>query len=114
MLTLLGFASLVMTGLMVAAVVTVGVLVVKALFFLVTLPFRIAFAVLFFPIWLAKTLAKLAVAAVVVPLIVLAGVVAAGLAALAAIAAVVVPLLPLVILGLLIWAVVRGFRPATA
>lgn len=114
MLTLLGLAALVMTGLMVAAVVSVGVLIVKALFFLVTLPFRIAFAVLFFPFWIAKTVAKVAVAAVVIPLVALAGIVLAVLAALAAIAAIVAPLLPLVIVGLLVWAVLRSFRPATA
>jgi hypothetical protein len=113
-LTVLGLATLVMTGLMVAAVVSVGVLIVKTLFFLVTLPFRIAFAVLFFPFWLAKTVAKMAVAAVVLPLVALAGVVLAVLAAIAAVAAIVVPLLPFLIMGLLIWAVLRTSRPATA
>jgi hypothetical protein len=113
-LTILGLAALVMTGLMVAAVVSVGVLIVKALFFLVTLPFRIAFAVLFFPLWIAKTLAKVALAAVVVPVIALAGIVLAVLAAIAAIAAIVAPLLPLLIVGLLVWAVLRSFRPAAA
>ena len=44
----------------------------------------------------------------------LAGIVLAALAALAAIAAIVAPLLPLIILALLVWAVVRSFRPATA
>jgi hypothetical protein len=86
--------------------------VLKGLFFLVTLPFRIAFAVLFFPIWLAKTIAKLVVAAVVIPLVALAGIVLAALAAIAALAAVLAPLLPLVIVGLLIWVVIRSFRPA--
>lgn len=114
MLTLLGLASLVMTGLMVAAVVSVGVLIVKVLFFLVTLPFRIAFAVLFFPFWIAKTVAKVAVAAIVIPLVALAGIVLAVLAAVAAIAAIVAPLLPLLIVGLLVWAVLRSFRPAAA
>ena len=32
----------------------VGVLRGEALFFAVTLPFRIAFAVLFFPFWIAR------------------------------------------------------------
>jgi hypothetical protein len=113
-LTLLGLAALVMTGLMVAAVVSVGVLIVKTLFFLVTLPFRIAFMVLFFPFWIAKTVAKMAVAVLVIPLVALAGIVLAALAAIAAISAIVVPLLPFLILGLLIWAVLRSFRPATA
>jgi len=86
--TLLGLASVVMTGLMTGAVVLLGVLVVKVLFFAITLPFRIAFAVLFFPFWIAKTVLKLAVGVVMVPL------------------------LPLLIVGLLVWAVFRSFRPA--
>jgi hypothetical protein len=113
-LTLLGVASLVMTGLMVGAVVMVGVLVVKTLFFLVTLPFRILFAVLFFPFWLVKTIVKMAMAAVLIPLALLAGTVLAVVAALAAIAAIIAPLLPLLIVGLLVWVVVRSFRPAVA
>jgi hypothetical protein len=113
-LTLLGLATLVMTGLMVAAVVMVGVFVVKAIFFLVTLPFRIAFAVLFFPIWIVKTVLKLAVGAVVLPLAILAGLALAVVAAIAAVVALIAPLLPLLIVGLLLWAVIRSFRPAVA
>lgn len=89
-----------------------GLLLVKALFFVVTLPFRIAFAVLFFPFWLAKTVVKLTVGVVMVPLLLLVGVVLAVLAALAAIVAIIAPLLPLLIVGLLAWAVFRSFRPA--
>jgi hypothetical protein len=111
-LTFLGLASLAMTGLMAAAVVMVGVLVVKTLFFLVTLPFRILFAVLFFPFWIAKTVLKLAVGAVILPLALLVGIVLAVLAALAAVVAIIAPLLPLIIIGLLLWAVFRSFRPA--
>jgi hypothetical protein len=114
LLTLLGLASLVLTGLMTAAVVMLGVLVVKTLFFVITLPFRIAFAVLFFPLWLAKTVVKLAVGVVMVPLLLLFGVVVAVLAALAAIVAIIAPLLPLLIVGLLAWLVFRSLRPAVA
>ena len=70
LLTLLGLASVVVTGLMTAAVM-LGVLLVKTLFFVITLPFRIAFGVLFFPFWLAKTVVKLAVGVVMVPLLLL-------------------------------------------
>ena len=87
-------------------------LAVKVLFFAITLPFRIVFAVLFFPFWIAKTVLKTAVGVVMVPLLLLVGVVLAVLAALAAIAAIVAPLLPLLIVGLLVWAVFRSFRPA--
>jgi hypothetical protein len=114
LLTLLGLASLVVTGLMTGAVVMLGLLMVKTLFFVITLPFRIAFAVLFFPFWLAKTVAKLAVGIVMVPLLLLLGVVVAVLAALAAIVAIIAPLLPLLIVGLLAWALFRSIRPAVA
>lgn len=114
MLMLLGLASLVMTGLMVAAIVMLGVFLIKMLFFVITLPFRIAFAVLFFPFWLAKTVVKLAVGVVMVPLLLLVGGALAVLAVMAAIAAMLAPLLPLLIVGLLVWAVFRSFRPAVA
>lgn len=113
-LTLFGLAAMVMTGLVTGAVVMAGVLLVKVLFFVVTLPFRIALGVLFFPFWIAKTVLKLAVGVVVVPLVLLAGIVLAVLAALAAIAAIIAPLVPLLIVGVLAWAVIRSFRPAVA
>ena len=114
MLELLGFAALVMTALMASAVVMIGVFLVKTIFFLVTLPFRILFAVLFFPLWLAKTIAKLALGVVLVPLLLIGGLIAAVLAALAAIAAILAPLLPLLIVALLVWALFRLMRPAVA
>lgn len=103
-----------MTGLVAGAVVMAGVLLVKVLFFVVTLPFRIAVGVLFVPFWIAKTVLKLAVGVVVLPLVLLAGIVLAVLAALAAIAAIIAPLVPLLIVGVLAWAVIRSFRPAVA
>ena len=112
MLTLLGLASLAMTGVVSAIVVMAGVLLVKTVFFVITLPFRIAFAVLFFPIWLAKTIGKLVLGVVMVPILMLVGVVVAILAVLAAIAAIIAPLMPLLIVGLLIWALFRLMRPA--
>lgn len=112
MLTLFGLAAMVMTGLMTAAVVIAGVFVVKVLFFVITLPFRIAFGVLFFPFWIAKTILKFAIGVVMVPVILVVGIVLAVLAALAALGAIIAPLLPLLIVGLLAWAVVRSFRPA--
>lgn len=114
MLTLLGLASLAMTAVMTGIVVMFGVLLVKTVFFVVTLPFRIAFAVLFFPIWLAKTIAKLALGVVMVPILLVVGVIAAILAVMAAIAAIVAPLMPLLIVGLLVWALFRLMRPAVA
>ena len=114
MLTLFGLASLAMTAVMTAFVVMLGVLLVKTVFFVITLPFRIAFAVLFFPIWLAKTIGKLALGVVMVPILMVVGVVVAILAVLAAIAAIIAPLMPLLIVGLLVWALFRLMRPAAA
>jgi hypothetical protein len=111
---ILELASLVITGLMVAAVVLVGVLMLKVVFFVVTLPFRLLFAVLFFPIWIVKTILKIAVAGVVMPLVAIAGFGLVLIAAVAALAAVLLPLVPLLVVGLLLWAVFRSFRPAVA
>jgi hypothetical protein len=111
---ILELASLVMTGLMVAAVVLVGVLMLKVVFFVVTLPFRLLFAVLFFPIWIVKTILKIAVAGVVMPWVASAGFGLVLIAAVAALAAVLLPLVPLLVVGLLLWAVFRSFRPAVA
>jgi hypothetical protein len=110
---LLGIAAAVMTGLMVAAIVMVGVLMVKTLFFLVTLPFRAVFALLFFPIWLVKSVFRLLATVILFPLVVLLGLAGIVVAALAAVAAILLPLIPIVIVCLLLWAVFRSFRPAT-
>ncbi len=114
MLTMLGIASAVITGLTVAAVVMIGAVMAKMLFFVVTLPFRVVFGLLFFPLWLVKSVLRLAAAVVFIPLMLVLGVVGIVVAAVVALAAILVPLIPLLLVGLLLWAVFRSFRPAVA
>jgi len=56
---------------------------------------------------------SLAAGAAIVPILLVVGVVVAVLGAIAAILALVVPAIPFVLLGLMIWAIVRK-RPAAA
>ncbi len=103
-----------MLAFLLVAVVSVGALIVRMAFFLLLLPFKLVFGLLFVPFWIAKTVLKLAVGAVVLPIVLVGGVLLAVVAAAGALLALLAPLVPLVIVGLLIWAVFRSFRPAVA
>lgn len=95
--------SMIVGGLAVAAIVTTVALVLKLAFWLVLLPFRVGFYLLFFPLWLVRSAFKLVGVAIVLPIVLLVAVI--GIAV-----AVLVPLLPVLVVGVLIWAVVRAFR----
>ena len=94
------------------------------MFFLLTLPFRIAFglffgllllpfALLFLPFLLLRFVIKTAVMLVVLP-VVLVAVAGAMLVALLGIGLVVaIPLLPFAFIAFLVWAVMRSSRAAT-
>ncbi|MGH9806291.1 MAG: hypothetical protein ACRD9W_03365 [Terriglobia bacterium] len=93
------------------------------MFYLLTLPFRIAFgllfgvlvlpfALLFLPFLLLRVLIKSVVLLVALPFVLLA-VGAALLAAFVAVTfAVMIPLLPFAFVALCVWAIVRSSRPA--
>ena len=104
----------VMLALAVAAVVSVGVFVLRMAFWMVLLPLRMLFGLLFVPFWIAKTVLKVAFGVLLLPLMLIVGGVLAVAAFLAALVAVVTPLVPLLILGLLIWVVARSFRRPAA
>ena len=90
--------ALVLMALAVAAVVSVAAFVFRMAFWLVFLPFRLLFGLLIVPFWIARVGGLLAAAALI-----------------ATIVAVISPLLPLLIVGFLIWVVVRSFsRRGTA
>ena len=93
------------------------------MFFLLTLPFRIAFGLLFgllllpfalliVPFLLLRVVLKSLVLLVALPFVLLAvaGVLLAAFAAV--LFAVMIPLLPFAFVGLCIWAIVRSSRPA--
>ena len=92
-------------GLLLAA----GVAAARALLWLVFLPFKLVFGILLFPIWLVKTAFKVVGFAIVLPIAAVAGGLVLIGVLLAAAVAVLVPLAPILIVGGLLYLVVRGF-----
>ena len=95
------------------------------MFFLLTLPFRIFFGVLFgllllpfgillLPFLLLRAVIKLAVFAVVAPILLMVGLLALVATAGALLMAIVIPLLPFALVALFIWAIVRAAQPSYA
>jgi hypothetical protein len=93
------------------------------MFFLLTLPFRLAFgllaavlfipfALLFLPFLLLRFVIKSLVLLAVLPFVLLAVGAALVVALIAVILAVIVPLLPFALVAFCVWAVVRSSRPA--
>jgi hypothetical protein len=110
----LAILALVMMAMVVAAVVAAAAFVIRAAFWLILLPIRLVFALLFVPFWIARMVLKVTVGAILLPVVMVGGLIVAAIAAVAALIAVVTPLLPLLLVGVLIWLVLRSFRPATA
>lgn len=121
MLELLAFAGLLIAGVAFMAVMGVVFLLVRLSFWLVFLPFRLIFLpikLLFLPfrllfklIWLPVGLIggmfSLAAGVAIVPILLTIGGVIAAVAAIAALLALLVPAIPFVLLGLMIWAIMR-------
>lgn len=105
-LFIVGFIGLVIIG---SALALIG-LVVKALFWLILLPFRLILGLILLPLLLLKFVVGGILLLAVGPIVVIAAVV--GFIAL--VAALLAPLLPLAILVGLVWLVVRAARPAVA
>jgi hypothetical protein len=88
---------------------TLGVMAVRAVFWLVLLPFRLVFGLLLFPLWIARAAFKLIGFVVLLPILALAGGIAVlGLLA-ATVLAVLVPLAPVLLVAGLAYLVLRGF-----
>jgi hypothetical protein len=96
-----------------AAFLMLMVLLVKLVFFAVTVPIRLLFGLLVFPIWILKTLFRTIGLVVLAPIGAVLGVLALGALLVVGLLTLVVPMLPLLILGLLIWLVVRSFSRRT-
>ena len=92
-----------------AAILILVAMVLKLVFFAVTLPIRLVFGLLAFPVWILKTLFRTIGLVVLAPILAVLGVLALGALLVAGLLALVVPMLPLLIVGLLIWLVVRSF-----
>src|SRR3954466_8793470 len=92
-----------------AGVFLLVAVVLKTVFWAVTLPIRLAFGLLFFPIWLAKTALRAAGLLVLAPILAPGGVLVAGALIVAGLFGGVVPLLPILLIGFLLWIVIRSF-----
>ena len=113
MLELIAFAGLLIAGFACMAVIGVVFLVLKIALWAVFLPFRLLFKLMWLPIGLVIGTAGLAAGATILPILLIVGLVVAVLGAIAAVLALLVPAIPFVLLGLVVWAVMRR-RPATA
>jgi hypothetical protein len=113
MLEFLTLAMLAVVAAGAIALVGVVVLVLKAVLWLVLLPFRILFKVAAFGVGALFGGVGLLFGVVLVPLLLLAvaGVVVAAIVS--ALVALTIPAIPFVLLGLLIWSLVRKPAPAS-
>ena len=109
----MALAGLFVAGLAVAAVLGVVFLVCKIVIWAVLLPFRLLFKLLWIPFGLATGAVGLAAGAVIVPLMLTIGLAVAVFGAIAALLALVIPAIPFLLLGLVVWALMRK-SPATA
>ena len=107
MLELIALAGLLMAGLAVASVIGVVFLLFKIVFWAIFLPFRLLFKLLWLPIGLVGGALSLVAGAALVPILLTVGIVVAVFAALAALLALLVPAIPFVLLGLMVWAILR-------
>lgn len=101
-----------------SAILAVGILavgiillltVVRVIVWLVLLPIKMIFGVLFLPIWIAKTAFRIIGLAIVAPIMVLAALVGGAALVLGLLATLILPLVPIVIVALLLWVVIRSF-----
>ena len=112
---MLALATLVFLGLIVAAVVSVGALIVRAAFWRSSFRSESSSACCRCRCGFGKTLLRLTFGMVLVPVLLVVGILVAVVAAIAALVAIVTPLLPLAIVAFLIWMVFRSFgRPVAA
>jgi len=73
---------------------------------------RLVFGLLLFPIWIARAVLKLLSAVLILPVLLVGGLIVGLGFALAALVTAVIPLVPFVLLGLIVWGLVRAFsRP---
>ncbi len=108
MFEVLAFGGLIVAALMVAAVAGLALLLVKGVILLVLLPLRLAFGLILLPFRLVGAL----VALLLVPVIAIAGLLAAVVGGLFVLA---VPLLPLAAVALVVWFISKAkTHPAAA
>jgi hypothetical protein len=89
------------------AIFTVGMIVLKAILWIVLLPIRLVLGIVLLPLLLLKAVVVGILLVVIGPIVALALI---G-ATIAFAAAVLIPLLPILLVGLLVWLLVRGSQP---
>jgi hypothetical protein len=95
-------------GLLVAGILLLAAVVLKTVFWAVTLPVRLLLRLLFFPFRIARTALRLVWLVILAPILAVGGVLVAGVVIIAGLLAVLAPLLPIVVITFLVWLVVRG------
>ena len=95
-------------GLLVAGILLLAAVVLKTVFWALTLPVRLVFRLLFFPFWIARTALRLVGLVILAPILAVGGVLFAGVLIITGLLAVLAPLLPIVVITFLVWLVVRG------
>jgi hypothetical protein len=106
------FLSLTMLGGMLALTLGAAFFFIRFVFSIVFLPFKLVFGLLLFPIWVARAVLKLLSAVLILPVLLVGGLIVGLGFALAALVTAVIPLVPFVLLGLIVWGLVRVFtRP---
>ena len=106
------FLSLTMLAGMVALTLGAVFFFIRFVFSILFLPIRLVFGLLLFPLWIARAVLKLLSAVLILPVLLVGGVIVGLGFALAAVVSAVIPLLPFVLLGLIVWGLVRAFsRP---
>ncbi len=103
----MALAGLLLAGLAVACVLGLAFFVVKVVFWAIFLPFRLLFKLMWVPVGLVMGALSLAAGATLLPILLVVGLVVGVLGALAALIALLVPAIPFILLGLMIWAIVR-------
>lgn len=111
MIFLFALAGLLMGGLAVAAIMGVVAFALKVVLWAVFLPIRILFKVVFkvlmIPVWLALGAVGLAASAAALPILLVVVAAVAVIGIVGAVLALLLPAVPFVLLGLMVWAVVR-------
>lgn len=109
------FLSLTMLGGMIALTLGAMFFFIRFVFSILFLPFKLVFSLLLFPLWIARAVLKVLSAVLILPVLLVGGLIVGFGFALAAIVTAVIPLVPFVLLGLIVWGLVRAFsRPQLA
>lgn len=114
MIGFLAFAALfAAVGLAFFSLISLVFFIIKIVLWTVLLPLRILFKVLMIPVALTVGAIGLAAGAAAIPILLLVVTAVVVVGAIAAVLALLVPAIPFILLGLMIWAIVRK-RPTTA